>query len=456
MDINQIVKKQRNYFLRGQTLDISFRIKALKKLKEAIKKNEKEILTALYNDLGKSETEGYMTEVGMVYDEINYMIKNIGKLSKVKKVKTPLVQFYSKSYILPSPYGNVLIMSPWNYPFLLTIDPLVDALAAGNTAVLKPSNYSANTSFIIKKLISEIFNEEYVSVVEGGRDENTELLNNKFDYIFFTGGKTVGKLVMHKAAEHLTPITLELGGKSPCIIEETANLQLAARRLVFGKFINSGQTCVAPDYVLVQKSVKDEFLKYLLSEIKSQYGEDPLNNKSYGKIINQKHFERLIKLMEGEKVLIGARYDENAQKIAPTVLDNINLESKIMGEEIFGPIIPIIDFDNISDIYSIIRENDTPLALYLFSENKSVINEITHNISFGGGCINDTIIHLATVNMPFGGVGQSGMGSYHGKYGFDTFSHNKSIVNKSNKLDLKIRYPPYNENKDKLMRKFMK
>ena len=455
MDINQIVKKQKEYFLTGKTLDITFRINGLKKLKEAIKRNEKEILTALHSDLGKSETEGYMSEVGMVYDEINYMIKNVKSLSKIKKTKTPLVQFYSKSYILPSPYGNVLIMSPWNYPFLLTIDPLVDALAAGNTAVLKPSNYSANTSFIIKKLISEIFPEEYVAVVEGGREENTELLNNKFDYIFFTGGKTVGKLVMHKAAEHLTPITLELGGKSPCIIEESANLKLAARRLVFGKFINSGQTCVAPDYVLVQKSVKDEFLDYVLSEIKAQY-DDGLNNDSYGKIINEKHFERLISLISGENVLIGGNFNEDSQKITPTVLDNITLQSKVMGEEIFGPIIPIIDFDNIGDIYSIIRENDTPLALYLFSENKAVIDEITHNISFGGGCINDTIIHLATVNMPFGGVGQSGMGSYHGKYGFDTFSHNKSIVNKSNKLDLKIRYAPYNENKDKLMRRFMK
>jgi aldehyde dehydrogenase (NAD+) len=454
-DIAGIVERQGKYFNTGKTLDIAFRKASLDRLKTAILGMETEILQALNEDLGKCECEGYMTEVGMVLNEISYMRKNIKRFAKPKKVGTPLSQFPAKSFTVPVPYGVVLIMSPWNYPFTLALDPLIDALAAGNTAVVKPSAYSPASSAVIKKLISSCFPAEYVSVIEGGREANRELLDQKFDYIFFTGGKNVGRLVMEKAARYLTPVTLELGGKSPCIVDDTANLKIAAARIVFGKFLNVGQTCVAPDYLLVQENIKDKLLLHLKDEIRQQFGENPLDNLTYGKIINDKHFNRLLGLIKGEKAVIGGRYNGN-YRIEPTVLDNITLESPIMQEEIFGPVLPVLTFKTINEAIEIVSRNPTPLALYLFSEDKNTEREILNRVSFGGGCINDTIVHLATNQMGFGGVGESGHGSYHGKFGFDTFSHYKSIVKQGTVFDIPIRYRPYDAKKLKILKWFLK
>lgn len=447
---------QKEYYKTGVTLSVDNRIANLKALKKKIIENETAILDALYADLGKSHYEGFLCEVGLVLDEINYMCKNIKKFTRTIHVKTPITNFPGRSFRKPSPYGNVLIMSPWNYPFLLTLDPLIDAIAAGNTVILKPSAYSPATSAIIKKMMDEVYPIGLVNTVEGGRAVNQTLLDQKFDYIFFTGGKVVGRTVMEKAAVHLTPMTLELGGKSPCIVDETANLKVAAARLAFGKFVNVGQTCVAPDYLLVQKDVKEEFLKLLILEIKKQYGDNPLANPDYGKIITQKHFERINGLIEKDKVICGGDSNPETNQIAPTVLDNCTLESPSMGEEIFGPVLPVLTFNDIEEIFPIIEKNSTPLALYIFSTNKERINNVTDRISFGGGCINDTIIHLASAYMPFGGVGESGMGCYHGKYGFDTFSHYKSMIDKKTWMDLDVRYQPYTKKKEKLIRMIMK
>lgn len=397
-----------------------------------------------------------MCEVGLVISEINYMLRHIRRFAREKTVPTPLVQFASRSYVKPVPYGVTLIMSPWNYPVLLTLDPLVDALAAGNTAVVKPSAYSPETSRVMGEILEGIFQPEYVAVIPGGRAENTYLLEEKFDSIFFTGSKNVGMLVMEKAARHLTPVTLELGGKSPCIVDRSANLKLAARRIAFGKYLNCGQTCVAPDYVLCERSVKDEFIGYLREEICRQYGGDPLSNDDYGRIINQKHFERICSLIDPAKLVAGGKSDEAALKIEPAVLDNVSPEDAVMQEEIFGPIMPILTFEGIEEAIAFVNGREKPLALYLFSENKSHIREVTSRCNYGGGCINDVVIHLATSDMGFGGVGESGMGAYHGKRGFDTFSHQKSIVDKKTWLDLPMRYQPYSKLNDWLIKLFLK
>lgn len=456
MDISQLCRDQRDFLAKGETLKVEFRIAALKKLQNWILENEKAITDALYADLGKGSCEAFMTEVGMVLEEIGYMIRHVRRFARKKYVKTPLLQFISRSYVLAKPYGNVLIMSPWNYPFLLTVGPLVDALAAGNTAVLKPSNYSPTVSAVISKMALECFEPGYVGVVQGGRRENTTLLDEKFDYIFFTGGKTVGRLVMEKAARHLTPVTLELGGKSPCIVDDTAKFELAARRIVFGKFINAGQTCVAPDYVIAHESVYDALLNALKAEIEKQYGTEPLKNDRYGKIINQQHFERLTGLLGGEKTVIGGQSDDQARKIAPTVLDGATLDSAAMQEEIFGPILPVLKYKELSDVVEIVKKNPTPLAMYVFSENKENVQFLHNSISFGGGCVNDVVMHLVTTHMGFGGVGESGMGSYHGKTGFDTFTHYTSILDKSTRFDLPVRYQPYGEINERIARLVMK
>ncbi|MBQ4630076.1 MAG: aldehyde dehydrogenase [Clostridia bacterium] len=453
--IKSIVSVQRKYFDSRETLPVKYRINALKILRQTMIENESEITEALKADLGKSSYESYMCEVGMVINELSHMIKHVKSYAKDKRVRTPLAQFASKSYVKNMPYGVVLIMSPWNYPFLLTIGPLVDALAAGNTAVVKPSAYSPNTSAIIKKIL-RIFDDKYVAVIEGGREENTYLLDEKFDYIFFTGGKTVGKLVMKKASEHLTPVTLELGGKSPCIVDKTANIPLAAKRIVFGKYLNLGQTCVAPDYVLCDKSIKEEFIYCLKAEIKSQFGVNPMENPNYGKIINKKHFDKVVSLIDTKKVCIGGKIDEHTLKIEPTVMDNVTYTDDIMAEEIFGPVLPVISYESISDVMNYVNSNPKPLAFYVFSSNKKTVSELTDKCSFGGGCVNDVVIHLATTNMGFGGVGESGMGSYHGKCGFDTFSHKKSIVDKKTFIDLPMRYQPYKKFNEKLIRMFLK
>lgn len=455
-EISSIVKKQREFFKTGATLPVETRILYLKKLRDEIVKNEKKIAKALTSDLGKSDFEGYMCEVGLVLSELSYMLKHVKSFAKEKTVLTPLAQFASRSYKKPGPYGVTLIMSPWNYPFLLTIDPIVDAIAAGNTAVVKPSAYSPATSQIMKEIIEQVFPEEYVTVILGGREENSYLLDEKFDYIFFTGSKNVGTLVLEKAAPHVTPVTLELGGKSPCIVDSSAKLKLAAKRIVFGKYLNCGQTCVAPDYVLCHESVKEELITYLKEEIKKQYGETPLTNASYGKIVNKKHFDRVFGLIDQNKVVIGGNADRETQKIEPTIMDNVSFEDAVMKEEIFGPIMPILTFKKIEDVINIVNDHDRPLALYIFAEDKKVIRKVTSECVYGGGCVNDVVIHLATSNMGFGGVGESGMGSYHGKTGFDTFTHYKSIVDKKTFMDLPMRYQPYTSINEKLLRMFLK
>ena len=455
-DIRKIVSEQRTFFYTGVTLNVEYRIKALQKLKACIIHYENEINEAIKKDLGKSAFETYMCETGMVLSEISYMLKHIRSFAKEKNVHTPLAQFHSRSYKKPSPYGVTLIMSPWNYPFLLTIEPLVDALTAGNTAVIKPSAYSPCTSEIMKKIIEKCFDPKYVAVITGGRAENTCLLREHFDYIFFTGSQGVGKEVMRQASAHLTPVTLELGGKSPCIVEKSANLRLAARRIVFGKFLNCGQTCVAPDYIYCDRAVKDKLLKEIKRQIQKQFGKQPLSKEDYGNIINEKHFDRILGLIDNEKVVHGGQSNRNTLQIEPTVMDNVTFADAVMQEEIFGPLMPILTYDSIDEVIRNVNSMPHPLALYIFTGSQTVADVITERCGFGGGCVNDTIIHLATSEMGFGGFGASGMGSYHGKDGFDTFSHYKSIVDKKTWLDLPMRYKPYKKINEKLIRMFLK
>ncbi len=455
-DAEKILERQKAYFETGATLPVSARKKALRMLGEAIDAYEEKLYGALRADLGKSKTESYMCETGLVKSEITYMLRHVAGFAREKRVRTPLAQYVSRSFEKPSPYGSVLIMSPWNYPFLLTMDPLVDAIAAGNTAVLKPSAYAPCTAQVIADMIRSCFPPEFVTVVKGGRAENTSLLELPFDYIFFTGGKKVGREVMRHAAEHLIPITLELGGKSPCIVDKSANIPLAAKRIVFGKFVNCGQTCVAPDYIYCDETVKPRLIKELKKQIRLQYGEKPLENENYGKMINEKHFHRVMGLINQEKVVIGGRAEEEKRRIEPTVLDNITWEDRVMGEEIFGPVLPVLTYASLEKAARKIQSMPCPLALYIFSSDKRNITYLKEHISFGGGCINDTLIHLATSRMGFGGVGESGMGSYHGKYGFETFTHRKSIVDKKTFPDLPMRYQPYSGWKDIMIRMFVK
>jgi len=456
LDISVLVAAQRDFFKSGATRPLAARRAALDRLYRAIVDKEGEIAKALYADLGKSHFEGFMCEIGLVLSEITYMKKNLGRLAKPRRVKTPLAQFPSKSYQLPCPLGNTLIMSPWNYPFLLTVGPLVDALAAGNTAIVKPSAYAPATSKVLEALLDGVFDKSYVAVVTGGRNENAALLLQKFDLVFFTGSERVGREVLRHTAAHLTPTILELGGKSPCIIDKTADIALAARRVVFGKFLNCGQTCVAPDYVLCHHSVKAAFLAAVKKEITRQLGQSPLENPDYGKIINEKHFERLLGLINQEKVVHGGNYSKESLQIAPTVMDGVTQDDAVMGEEIFGPILPVLTFDALEEVYTAVESGGKPLALYIFTEDRRTATEITARLSFGGGCINGVVIHLATTEMGFGGVGESGMGAYHGKCGFDSFSHLKSMVKKSTRLDLPMRYQPYQKRYFKLLRKFLK
>ena len=456
MEIEELVQRQRDFFRTGRTKDVAFRIAALQKLENSIVKYEKEINEALYADLHKSAFEGYMTEVGLSLSELRFLIKNTAAWSKTRRVRTPLAQFHAKSYVVQEPYGAALVMSPWNYPFMLSLEPAAGAIAAGNCCIIKPSAYAPATSAILKRIIGETFQEDYVAVVEGGRQENARLLEQKFDYIFFTGSVAVGHLVMEKAAAHLTPVTLELGGKSPCIVDRDAKLSLAAKRIVFGKFLNSGQTCVAPDYCFVHESVKEEFIGYLVKWIDKMIGKQPFSNPEYPKMINEKHYDRVLGLVQGETIVTGGCGKRETLQIAPTVLKDVSPDAPVMQEEIFGPVLPVMTFRDISEVERFVTDRPKPLALYLFTNSRETADRITGSLSFGGGCINDTIIHLATSRMGFGGVGASGMGSYHGKKSFETFSHEKSVVNKSTWMDLPIRYMPYTKTKDKLMRKFLK
>ena len=456
-NLDGLLESQRKFFRSGATLDVDFRIRMLKKLYEAVKKYESQIGKALQADLGKSGYESFMCETGLVLSEISYMIRHTRRFARERTVYTPLAQFASRSYQKPTPYGNVLIMSPWNYPFLLSIDPLADAIAAGNTVILKPSAYSPATSELIAKLVEECFPPEYVAVVTGGREENAGLLERKFDLVFFTGSQNVGREVLRHTAEHLTPAVLELGGKSPCIVDSTAKIPLAAKRIVFGKFLNCGQTCVAPDYILCHSSVKDALVEQLCIQVREQYGQDPLENPDYGKIINEKHLARLRGLLCPEKTVLGGQVRPETRQIAPTILDNVSWNDPVMQQEIFGPILPIVTFEDFSQVYARLEDSPKPLALYLFSEDRKRIREVTGRCRYGGGCVNDVVIHLATSSMGFGGVGESGMGSYHGKEGFRAFSHTKSILDKKTWLDLPMRYQPYKSKLyEKLLHMFLK
>lgn len=456
MDVSALIEKQRAYFRSGATRAPAVRILMLDRLYREIKKLEPEINAALQADLGKSAFETYMCETGLTLSEISYMKKHLRKLSEKRRVHTPLAQFPSRSYVLKEPYGCVLIMSPWNYPFMLTLEPLADAVAAGNTVVLKPSAYSPHTSAVIKKLISAVFPEEYVAVVEGGRAENADLLEQHFDYIFFTGGTQVGQLVLEKAAKHFTPVTLELGGKSPCIVDESADLKVAAKRIAFGKYLNCGQTCVAPDYLLIQSSVRDKFLTLFQAAVREMYGEDPLKNPDYGRIVNEKHYDRLCRVLDSETVMFGGARDRETLRIAPAVVGPVTPEGAAMDQELFGPILPVMTYETLDEAISFVLSRPRPLALYIFSRHRPNIRRVQTLCSYGGGCVNDTIIHLATPEMPFGGVGMSGMGNYHGKRGFETFTHEKATVDKADWLDLPIRYQKYSALKLKLLRLFLR
>lgn len=455
MNIEKAVKRQQQFFKTGRTRDYAFRRTALLKLKVSMKRYEKELIKALQKDLRKSETESYMAEIGLTLSELEYHLQHLRKWMRPEHVKTPLAQFPARSFSVSEPYGVVLIMAPWNYPVLLCLEPVISAIAAGNCVILKPSAYAPATSKVLACMLGEIYPEKYVLVVEGGREENTRLLDCRFDKIFFTGSAQVGRLVLEKAAKNITPVTLELGGKSPCIVDETANLKLAARRIAFGKILNSGQTCVAPDYLLIHEEVKEEFLDLFEKEVHRMLGEHPLNNPDYPKIINEKHYNRILKLIRSENIRIGGYGERESLQIVPTVVDNITLESPIMKEEIFGPVLPVLTYTEKEEILKIIHHFEKPLACYLFTEDSGRMHWMLKNISFGGGCINDTIIHLATSEMGFGGVGGSGMGSYHGKEGFDCFSHKKNVVEKATWLDLPMRYQPYKRWKEKIIRKFI-
>ena len=454
-EIQSILKRQREYFAAGHTLSYEARRAALTRLKDALQRYEAELARALQADLGKSETESYMCETGLTLSEAGWMLRHLRRLMRDRRVPTPLAQFAARSFRSPSPYGTVLIMSPWNYPVLLTLDPLIDALAAGNTAVVKPSAYAPATAAVLQKLLEECFPPEYVCVVTGGRAENQALLRQKFDMIFFTGSKAVGKEVLRCAAEYLTPAVLELGGKSPCIVEKTAKIELAAKRIVFGKYLNCGQTCVAPDYILCDAAIRDKLVAAIQKEIVAQFGADPMQNPDYGKIINAKHYQRIMGLIDPAKVVCGGTGDEAAQRIAPTVMQDVAWEDAVMGEEIFGPILPVLTYTDLDAALAEIEARPHPLALYLFSEDKAVQRRVLGRCHFGGGCLNDTIIHLATSAMPFGGVGESGMGGYHGQAGFEAFSHLRSIVDKKTWMDMPVRYQPYSSLKDRLLRVFL-
>ncbi len=449
---NQLREAHQNY---GR-FDVNSRLEKLGLLKKVILKYESEITHALRSDLGKSAFETYATEIGFILEEINYTLKNLSSWAKIKKVKTPLTLFPGKSFIHPEPYGVVLLISPWNYPFQLCLSPFIGAIASGNRVVLKPSEFALETSSIIKKIISEVFKEDEVIIVEGGLEETQTLLKQKFDYIFFTGSTGVGKVIMKAAAENLTPVTLELGGKSPCLIEESANIDIAAKRVAWGKFLNAGQTCVAPDFVLIPAKLQDQFIERLNYYITTFYGLDVKTSHDYPRIVNHRHFDRLEQLLIPEKIAVGGQLIREENFIGPTVMKNVVWSDKVMQDEIFGPILPIIPYENLQEAIKQILNLPKPLAFYLFSEDSEKQNQIISMIPFGGGCINDTVIHLANPNLPFGGVGTSGIGSYHGQKSFDTFTHYKSLYQQGSLVDIPLRYPPYNEQKMNWIKFFLR
>jgi len=455
-DLQPYLDKQKKFFQTGKTKDIAFRIEQLKKLKQILVDNEQLLLDEVHKDFQKSAFETYVTEIGLVIADINFVLKNIESWTKQQSVSTALVNFPSKNFIVTEPYGSVLIISPWNYPILLALQPLVGAIAAGNTAILKPSELTPNTSATLETLISQHFDEEVLKVILGAVEESSALVKMDFDYIFFTGSTKVGKIIMKEASEKLTPLTLELGGKSPCIVDKTANLEVSAKRIAWGKFVNAGQTCVAPDYLLVDKSIKMEFLEYLKTAIHQLYGEDPKESPDYPRIINDDHFERLAVLLSDGETVTGGESDNETRYIAPTVLNNINLNDTIMEDEIFGPILPVMEYESVEDCIQIINARPRPLALYVFTSDQKLEDHVLSSVSFGGGAVNDTIAQLGNHHLSFGGVGASGFGSYHGKASFDCFSHKKSVMKKPFWPDLPIRYAPYSDTKLELVKKVIK
>ncbi len=454
MNVESVVLSQKEYYHTNATKDVFFRKQSLQKLLVSIKENESLIYEALRKDLNKSEQESYITEVNIVTTAIKNAISYINKWSKPIKIKTPIPLFPSKSYVVRDPYGVVLILSPWNYPFGLALTPLVGAIAAGNCAVLKTSKSSPNTSAVIAKIINHTFDSKYIYAIDESVSYD-DILSCPYDYIFFTGSERVGRVVMRTASEKLIPVSLELGGKSPCIIDKSANIKLAAKRIIWGKIINAGQTCVAPDYVLIHEDVKKEFIeeakKYIL-----QFLKDPFDNDNYPRIVNLHHFIRLKNLIQKEKDVIGGKYDDKQLKIEPTLFTSATFNSNIMKDEIFGPILPIISYKDLDSVIDIVKKRPKPLACYIFGRDHNFIDKIITEISFGGGCVNDTVMHLANDNLPFGGIGNSGMGSYHGKYSFDTFSHQKSILMNKSQFDNNLRYPPYKEKTYKFLRRLLK
>ena len=439
-NISKKYEKQKKFFNSGTSKSIQYRINSLKKLKKNISLNENEIINALKSDLGKSETETFFSEIALIYIEINLALKNVKRWSKKRKVSSSLINFLSSDYIIPEPYGVTLNISPWNYPFQLSISPLIGAVAAGNTVILKPSEFSSKTSEIIKKIIENTFEKGHVDVILGGPEIGSKLLDFNWDYIFFTGSTNIGKIVAQKAAINLTPTTLELGGKNPCIVDETANLKVASKRIVFGKFLNCGQTCIAPDFILVHESVKKDFTEKIIDRIKKIYNEDVENSENYSRIINKKHFSRLIKLLEKDKIIYGGKNNPNSNFIEPTLIDGSNFNSSLMKEEIFGPILPVVSYSDKDELKKILDNYKDPLAFYIFSNDKKFSNELIKRYSFGGAAVNDTISQIVNHRLPFGGIRNSGLGSYHGKQSFKTFSFYKPYIVKSNIFDLNAKY----------------
>jgi len=452
-DFSAIAQSSREYFATGCTRDVEFRINSLRKLEAYIKSHDEDIMAALKSDLGKAPFEAYATEVGAVLDELRFTLKRLKGWSRPRRVSSNLKSFPSTAWRYPEPCGVALIISPWNYPFMLSVVPIVAAVAAGNCAIVKPSAYAPASSSMIAQMCAEVFDAAHIAVIEGGRVENQALLEQRFDIILFTGSTTVGRLVLQAAARYLTPVILELGGKTPCIIDETANLKLAAKRIVWGKLINAGQTCVAPDYLLAHSSIKEELVSELAAAIKTLYGEQPLESPDYSRIINEKHFCRLLSLLEGETVAYGGAASLSSLKIEPTILDKVSWDAPVMNEEIFGPLLPVLTYSAREEAVQLINSRPKPLAMYLFTSSKDSERFFLQSLSFGGGCINDTVVHLSVPCLPFGGVGESGMGSYHGKAGFDAFTHYRSVLNKSKRIDIPLRYPPYTPSALKLLKK---
>ncbi|WP_462413415.1 aldehyde dehydrogenase [Neobacillus sp. Marseille-QA0830] len=438
---HELAAKQTAFFHTGKTKALNFRLDALQKLRMAVKQNEQQLMDALRDDLNKSEFDSYTAEIGFVLEELRFTIKHLDSWVKPQRVKTPITHVGSQSYIYSEPYGVILIIAPWNYPFQLAVAPLIGAIAAGNCAIIKPSELTPATSELLGKLISELFPEEYIAVIEGGVETSQALLNEKFDYIFFTGSVPVGRIIMEAAAKHLTPVTLELGGKSPCIVHEDANIKLAAKRIAWGKFTNAGQTCIAPDYLYLHKSIKDEFLRQFRETISELYGAEPLNNPDFTHIVSERHFNRLTAFLDNGTVAIGGKTKPDALMIEPTLLTNITWDDPVMQDEIFGPILPVLEYSHLTEVVQGIHQHPKPLALYIFTEDSSVQQQVLDSVSFGGGCVNDTVYHFVSPHLPFGGVGSSGIGSYHGKGSFETFSHKKSVLKQTTRFDIPFRYP---------------